>query len=147
MEEVIERLLVDIILEIEVRGRAPHRQSNKDGKRQDKHGIPRDVRHRFLDIRNNTHLLMRGRLDTLLRDGKSNHKEHKSHHRKKTDGAKPAMLEILLSPKGIDKRQRQALHDKLSNSYSDKTDGRNVRALLDIAGHHATQRGVRNIIK
>ena len=104
MKEVIQRLLVDVILEIEACGRAPHRQSHEDGKCQDEHRVPRHVRHRLLDISHNTHLLMTGRLDSLLGDGKGNHKEHKAHHSEKTDGAEPAMLCILLTAKSVDKR-------------------------------------------
>ena len=34
LQEVVERFLIDIILEIEIHGRPPHRQSDKQGKGQ-----------------------------------------------------------------------------------------------------------------
>ena len=49
-QEIVERPLINIILEIEVHCRSPHGQRNKQREREQCHGLPRYARHGVLDI-------------------------------------------------------------------------------------------------
>ncbi len=134
------------MLEIEVHGRAPHRQRDKDRKGQQGHRVPGDIGDRILDILSDVHLLGGWRLDSFLGGEECHPKQDEGDRGIENDGSRPT-FGLVTTSQVIYQRKGQTLYHKLGNGHQDESDGGDAGALTDIAGHHTTQRGIRYIIK
>ena len=134
------------MLEIEVHGRTPHRQRDKDRKGQQGHRVPGDIRDGILDILSDVHLLGGRRLDTLFGREERHPKQDEGDRGIEDDSSRPS-LRLVATSQMIYQRKGQSLNHKLGNRHQDESDGSDTGALTDITGHHTTQRGIWYIIK
>ena len=140
VQEIVERLLIDIVLEVEIHGRTPHSQRDKQRECEQCHSIPRHTGEGVLNILAHTDGLAWRRLNTLLGREECNQEENKCYEGIYTYSNCPAVLQGVTIREVIDHRQREALNHKLCYRHHNKSYSCYAGALAYIAGHHTAKR-------
>ena len=125
---------------------APEGEDRKMDQGHEHHHQPGSVFDEVAKIRFGSGFLGGHRTDPFARGGKGDQEEHQTNGGPDHHGGLPAMLAVGTDRKFGHERQGQSAHDELRGVHRDKPVGVQLGPFVHIAGHHATQRGIRHVV-